>query len=216
MSATFMEGEVFMEKVDFKKSLKNLYAPSAKQFSRVHIPPLRYLMIDGAGDPNASQAYTDVIEALYGVAYSIKFASKTQVGRDYVVPPLEGLWWADDVSSFVQERKDEWYWAMMIMQPEWITPAMITEAVETVRRKKKLPALDLLRQEILDEGDSVQIMHVGPYEAEGPVLARLYNDYLPEHGLVPAGRHHEIYISDPRKVAAHQLKTVLRQPVKPR
>lgn len=104
----------------------------------------------------------------------------------------------------------------MIMQPEWIAPAMIGAAVEAVQNKKKLPALGLLRHGVLDEGDSVQIMHVGPYDAEGPVLARLYNDYLPEQGLVPAGRHHEIYISDPRKVAAHQLKTILRQPVKAR
>ncbi len=205
-----------MEKKDFRKELKHLYDPSAKDFSIVDVPPVRYLMIDGSGNPNVSKGYREAIEALYAVSYALKFASKKELGKDYVVPPLEGLWWADDMSLFANGTKDKWRWTMMIMQPEWITPTMIAKAIETVRVKKPIPGLSLLREEVLKEGRSVQIMQIGSYDDEAPVLARLHNEYLPQNGLVFNGKHHEIYIGDPRKTAPGKLKTVLRQPVKGR
>ena len=203
-----------MGKTDFRKELKNLYMPSAKEFSIVDVPPMRYLMVDGSGDPNTAPAYKDAVEALYAVSYTLKFMSKIELSKDYVVPPLEGLWWADDFSSFMEYRKDEWRWTAMIMQPEWITAAMIARSTEKARLKKPLPALDLLREEVLIEGPSVQILHIGSYAEEAPVLARMHHEYMHENGLGFNGKHHEIYLSDPRKTAATKLKTVLRQPVK--
>jgi hypothetical protein len=168
-----------MKKRDFRKELKHLYAPSARDFSIVDVPPMRYLAIDGCGDPNVSREYKEAIEALYAVSYTLKFISKKELDKDYVVPPLEGLWWADDMSVFASGTKDEWRWTMMIMQPGWITPALIAKAMETVRVKKPIPGLSLLREEVLKEGRSAQIMHIGSYADEAPVLARLHNAYLP-------------------------------------
>jgi len=202
-----------MEKIDFRKQLKHLYMPSTKAFSFVDVPPMRYLMVDGSGNPNTAGSHREAIEALYAVAYALKFAGKNEMGKDYVVPPLEGLWWADDMASYTSGDKDAWHWTMMIMQPDWITPAAIADAVRRVGLKKSLSALPLLRDEVLDEGRSVQIMHIGSYDDEAPTLARLHDEYLPQHGLVPNGRHHEIYIGDRRKAAPDKLKTVLRQPV---
>lgn len=205
-----------MEKTDFRKLRKELYSPSAKNFTIVDVPPMRYLMIDGAGNPNTSQDYKNALEALYAVSYTLKFISKSKHGKDYVIPPLEGLWWANDMSEFTTGNKDAWLWTMMIMQPDWITPEMIVGTIETVRRKSNKCSLPLLRQEALFEGRSVQIMHVGSYDDEAPVLARLHHEFMPHNGLNFNGKHHEIYISDPRKTAANKLKTVLRQPVKER
>jgi hypothetical protein len=204
-----------MTKIDFKKERRSLYAPTGNDFSLVDVPPMAFLMLDGSGDPNpnTSQEYADAIEALYAVAYTIKFSSKNELGRDYVVPPLEGLWSADDMSAFQRRAKHEWHWTMMIMQPDWITQDVVDAAIDQARRKKPLPALPLLRHEVFDEGRSVQIMHLGSYDAEGPVLARLHNDYMPRHGLIPHGRHHEIYLTDARKTAPEKLRTILRQPV---
>lgn len=196
-----------MEKIDFRKELKELYSPSSKAFSEIVVPPMNFLMVDGKGDPNTCKEYAQAIEALYSVAYTLKFASKKELGKDYTVPPLEGLWWADDMSDFMNAKKSKWRWTAMIMTPKWITPAMFASAVEAVREKKDPPALALLRLERFDEGRSVQIMHIGPYAEEGPVISRL-------HELVPNGKHHEIYLSDPRKTQAAKLKTVIRQPVK--
>lgn len=202
-----------MCKVDFKKTLKHLYAPSTTDFEIVEVPVMNYLMIDGHGNPNTAQEYKDALEAIYPVAYKLKFASKAQ-NRDYVVPPLEGLWWAEDMTSFAQRRKDDWDWTLMIMTPDWITRHQYDEATDTVRSVKNPAAIDKLRFETLAEGKCVQIMHVGSYDDEAPTLARLHDQWLPEHGLTETGKHHEIYISDPRKTAPEKLKTVLRQPVK--
>jgi hypothetical protein len=200
--------------VDYKKESKHLYRPSTKEFVTVDVPPMQFLMIDGHGDPNTAQEYKDAIEALYAVAYKLKFTSKRELGRNYVVPPLEGLWWADDMETFTVKRdKSAWDWTMMIMQPEWITHDMLNEAVGQVE-KKGLPALPKLRLETYHEGLAVQIMHVGSYDDEGPTLARMHHQFMPENGYEPAGKHHEIYLSDARKVAPEKLKTVLRQPVK--
>ena len=201
--------------LDYKKELKHLYRPSTKEFVVVDVPPMQFLMIDGHGDPNTAQEYADAVEALYAVAYKLKFMSKQEPGTNYVVPPLEGLWWAEDMETFTTHRdKSAWDWTMMIMQPEWITQEMFEQAVAQVAKKKDLPALPRLRLETYHEGPSAQIMHVGSYDDEGPVLARLHTEFIPENGYEEAGKHHEIYLSDPRKVAPEKLKTILRQPIR--
>ena len=203
-----------MAKVDFKKELRHLYLPSAKAFAVVDVPPMQFLMVNGHGDPNTAQEYKDAIEALFAVAYRIKFASKRELDRDYVVPPLEGLWWAEDMETFTTSRdKSAWDWTMMIMQPEWITGEMTSGAIEHVDRAKKLPALPKLRLESYHEGLAVQILHIGSYDDEGPVLHRMHHSFIPENGFQMTGKHHEIYLSDARKVAPEKLRTVLRQPV---
>lgn len=203
-----------MSKVDFKKTYKELYAPP-KKFALVDVPEMQFLMVDGHGDPNVAQEYQDALEALYAVAYKIKFASKKQLQRDYVVPPLEGLWWADDMASFSTARdKAQWDWTMMIMTPEWITAEIFATALEQVRKSKDPAALDKVRLESYHEGLSVQILHVGSYDDEGPTLQKLHEEYLPQNGLVENGKHHEIYLGDPRRVAPDKLKTILRQPVR--
>ena len=202
-----------MTKTDFKKELKHLYNPP-KRFAVVDVPPMQYLMVDGHGDPNTAQAYTDAVEALYAVAYKLKFASKKTLDKDYVVPPLEGLWWAADMKKFTTSRdKSAWDWTMMIMQPEWITQEMLEGAAEQAAKSKGLPALALLRLETYHEGLAVQIMHVGSYEDEAPTLHRMHQEFIPENGYRMAGKHHEIYLGDPRRTAPEKLRTVLRQPV---
>ena len=211
-----------MSKVDFKKDLKHLYQPPSREFVAVDVPPMNYLMIDGHGDPNTAPAYQEAIEALYAVAYKLKFMSKKELGRDYVVPPLEGLWWAANMDAFTVARdKSAWDWTMMIMQPEWITQEMFESAVAQVKEQKDLPALSdgqprglPLRLETYHEGLCLQILHTGSYEDEAPVLEGLHHEFMPQNGYVPAGKHHEIYLSDPRRVAPDRLKTVPRQPVR--
>lgn len=203
-----------MPKIDFKKELKELYRPSAKAFSIVEVPAMNFLMIDGAGDPNTSQAYQDALQALYGVSYPLKFMSQQELGRDYVVMPLEGLWWAEDMETFTAESdKNAWLWTAMIMQPEWITEDMVERAVARVREKEDSPALEQLRFQVFDEGLSAQILYVGPYADEGPTIARLHA-FIAENGYELHGKHHEIYLSDPRRTAPEKLKTVIRQPVR--
>ena len=202
-----------MPKTDFKKEWKHLYRPSAKEFVVVDVPPMNFLMIDGHGDPNTAQEYQDAVEALYGVAYKLKFMSKKEKGMDYIVPPMEGLWWVENVEEFTTENKSTWDWTMMIMQPEWITQEMFEEALKQVEKKKNPPALSRLRLEVYHEGLAVQIMHIGPYDAEAPTIARMHT-FIDENGYEPTGKHHEIYLGDPRKVAPEKLKTVLRQPVR--
>lgn len=181
----------------------------------VDVPEIAYLMIDGTGDPNTATSYRDAVEALYAVSYTLKFASRKHLDRDYVVGPLEGLWSAADPLSFRQRAKDEWQWTMMIVQPDWITGEMVAEATVTTAAKKDLCAIPLLRHERYCEGRSVQILHIGSYDDETTVLARLHDEFMPTHGLTFNGRHHEIYLSDPRKTVPDKLKTILRQPVRP-
>ena len=205
-----------MTKVNLTAALKHLYRPSTT-FEIVEVPPLTYLMYDGSGNPNTAPAYTHALESLYPVAYAIKFLSKQHLGRDYVVPPLEGLWWSSDWSNFTTQRNKElWQWTMMILLPEWIPPDLYDQALQAVRRKKPHLLVDGLRMESYHEGRCVQIMHHGAYDDEGPVLARLHQEWLPTHGYRERGKHHEIYLSDPRRVPSSKLKTVLRQPIQPR
>lgn len=204
-----------MEKYDLRKALKGLYTAPRGTFALVDVPPLNYLAIEGEGNPNTAPAYAKAIEALYASAYTLKFMSKAQLGRDYVVPPLEGLWWADDMDDFIIRRKDRWRWRMMIAVPDFVDAAMAFAALDKAKAKKPLPGLDRVSFERLEEGAAVQGLHIGSYDDEGPMLEALHKRFLPESGLVPTGRHHEIYLSDPRRTPPEKLKTILRQPVKP-
>jgi hypothetical protein len=201
-----------MEKVDFKRTLKHLYRPE-KKFELIEVPTMQFIMVDGHGDPNTSQEYADAVAALYAVAYKLKFISKKALAKDYVVPPLEGLWWAEDMDTFVTRDKSAWDWTMMIMTPDWIDDNMFADAVAEARQAKNPAALDKVRLERYSEGLSVQVMHIGSYDDEAPTIAALHNEFIPENGLTESGHHHEIYLSDPRRVAPDKLKTVLRQPV---
>lgn len=201
---------------DLKKQLPS-YTARRSRFDVIAVPPLTYLMIDGHGDPNTSPAYADALATLYPVAYTLKFLSRNELGRDHVVMPLEALWWSDDMASFTSSRdKSTWSWTVMILTPEWITGEHVATAVVTVAKKRGddgAPALDRLRHDSLDEGLVVQTLHVGPYDDEGPVLAEMHGDVIPAQGLAMTGRHHEIYLGDPRRAAPERLRTILRQPV---
>jgi hypothetical protein len=200
-------------KVDLKKQIPTYAAPHGR-FEIVAVPPMRYLVIDGAGDPNTSQACADALATLYPVAYALKFLSKRELDRDYVVMPLEALWWADDMAAFTAARdKGRWQWTAMILVPEWIDDAQVDFALQTVRVKGIAPALAALRVDMLDEGLCVQTLHIGPYDEEGPVLEAMHAAFIPEQGMRMTGRHHEIYLSDPRRAAPEKLRTILRQPV---
>jgi hypothetical protein len=201
------------DRVDLKKSLDS-YQARRGQFRILDVPDLRYLMVDGHGDPNSSPAFTDAVEALYPVAYTLKFASKRELGRDYVVPPLEGLWWAADPESFTVARdKSRWDWTLMLLVPDWVGDELVTAAVEKVAAKNRPARLDDLRVELLAEGRCVQTLHVGSFDDEADVLARLHHEFVPDNGLRLTGTHHEIYLSDFRRVAPEKQRTILRQPV---
>jgi hypothetical protein len=200
---------------DVKRELKPLYGPVNRDWELIEVPAQRFVAVDGRGDPNLAPAYTEAVEALYALAYAIKFAARRGIGRDLVVAPLEGLWYADDPAAFAAGDKSSWSWTMLISQPDWVTDAFITEVLTATAAKKKLPALARVRIESLDEGLSAQLLHVGSYDDEAPALARLHGSFLAEHGLRENGRHHEVYLGDPRRTSPDKLKTVLRQPVAP-
>ncbi len=201
------------DKTDFKKTM-DAYQAHRGRFRILDVPDLRYLMVDGHGDPNTSPAFAAAVEALYPVAYQLKFASKRDLGRDYVVPPLEGLWWAEDMESFTGARDtSQWDWTMMLMVPDWIDQAMFTTAVAQAGAKKRPARLGDVRLAELSEGSCVQTLHVGSFDDEADVLARMHHEFIPGHGLRLVGKHHEIYLSDFRRVAPEKQRTVLRQPV---
>lgn len=200
-----------MEKVDFKKEYSTLYKPAAGKIVIVQVPVFNFLMIDGQGDPNITQTYREAIEALYAVAYTLKFQCKKQ-GPDYTVMPLEGLWYGESEEIFLQTHKDRWQWTMMIMQPAIIDEAMVEEAKMAATKKKTLPALPLMRFQAYDEGTAAQLLYVGPYSQEHQTIMRLHH-FIGEQGYNLRGCHHEIYLNDPRKTAPEKLKTILRQPV---
>jgi hypothetical protein len=202
-----------MDKMDFKKLL-DCYQAESHIFRIIDIPRMQYLMIDGHGDPNTSQEFQDAITALYPVAYKLKFASKQELGKDYVVMPLEGLWWAKDMSTFTSARdKSQWDFTLMIMQPEWITKDMFDAAVKKVAEKDPPRRLSSVRFEILEEDKCVQTLHVGSFDDETAILKQMHEEFIPQHGLSMTQKHHEIYFSDFRKVTADKLRTLLRQPV---
>lgn len=202
-----------MEKTDFKKMMKALYAPTTKDFVLVEVPKMQFVKVDGQGDPNKAEEYQKGLNWIYSVSYALKFASKADLGRDYAVMPLEALWWAEDTDDFVARNKDSWRWTQMIMTPDFITREMFDTAVENTRKKLgEQPAS--LRFEPFDEGLSAQILHVGSYDDEAPTIKRLHEEFIPQRGLTENGLHHEIYLSDPRKTEPAKLKTILRHPVR--
>lgn len=199
-------------KADLKKTTPG-YAARHGRFEVIELPPQRYLMIDGFGDPNTAQEYADALATLYPTAYALKFFSKRELGRDYTVPPLEALWWAEDMTAFTSARdKSQWHWTVMLLLPDWIVDEHVSDAASSASGKGA-PLIDRLRCERLDEGLCVQTLHIGSYDDEGPVLEEMHERFIPGNGLRPAGRHHEIYLSDPRRMAPAKLKTILRQPV---
>lgn len=200
-------------KIDFKKELKELYAPSAKEISVVKVPKLNFLSIEGKGDPNTSQEYKEAVEALFPVAFKIKFTVKKELGQDYAVMPLEGLWWAADMNKFSANDKNAWLWESLIMQPSFITQKIFQKAVDEVKAKKDLPGLAKIKFITLEEGFSAQILYVGSYSEEKNTIEKLHA-FIKEKGGSLTQKHHEIYLSDPRKTAPEKLKTIIRQPFK--
>ena len=201
-----------MQKIDIKKELKHLYQPSAKEVVQVDVPALRFLMIDGEGDPNTSQHYAQAVEALFTVSYAVKFmVKKGPVATDYAVMPLEGLWWADDMTSFATNEKSRWKWTMMIMQPNFVDIEVLHGAIAEVKNRKALPAINKLRIETFTEGLCTQVLHIGPFNDEGPTIQRVHAFILARSSL--AGKHHEIYLSDIRRADPAKWKTVIRQPM---
>jgi len=202
-----------MKKIDFKKELKYLYKPSAKKVEFIKVPEMNFLMIDGKGNPNTSKEFSDAVETLFSLSYTIKFMiKKGEMQIDYGVLPLEGLWWTDDMSKFSVEAKDDWKWTVMIMQPEFVTDEIINEAIEKVKIKKNLPALAKVRFEKFNEGKAAQTLHIGPFTEEGPTIEKVHN-LIKDNGFKLSGKHHEIYLSDIRRAAPEKWKTVIRQPV---
>jgi len=202
-----------MAKIDYKKELKHLYHPSTKKIELVKVPAMRFLMIDGEGDPNTSPAFQEAVEALYSLSYALKFmVKKGTIGIDYGVMPLEGLWWAEDMAAFSVEDKTGWQWTLMIMQPDFITSEMVDEAIRQVKVKKNPAALPRVRFAPYEEGEAVQTLHIGPFSEEGPTVERVHT-FIDEEGLRRLGKHHEIYLSDIRRAAPEKWKTVIRQPV---
>ena len=203
-------------KIDLRKELKHLYNPPAQQVVTVDVPALNVLMIDGKGDPNTALDYQQAVEALFGLAYGLKFAAK-KAGHDFAVMPLEGLWWMDEMGEKYGDvdftaDKSRWLWTMLMVQPDVVTGAMVEAATAELRKKKNLPALDKVRFETFHEGLCAQIMHIGSYSAEKPTIDRLHA-YIDEHGYQLSGKHHEIYVGDPRRTAPEKLRTVIRQPM---
>lgn len=201
-----------MSKIDYKKEMKDLYKPSKVQIVSVKVPKLNFLMVDGKGDPNKAKEYQDAIETLYAMSYKIKFISKKENGNDFVVMPLEGLWWSDDMATFSPGQKDDWKWTAMIMQPDVIDTKMFEIALKEVKAKKDLPSLSKIRFESYEEGLSAQVMYLGAYTDEAPTIAKIHK-YIKKEGYKLTKKHHEIYLSDPRRVAPEKLKTIIRQPM---
>lgn len=203
-----------MEKLDLKKKWKHLYQPTAGAPVAVDVPPLKYLMVDGMGDPNNSSEFQQAVEALYSLSYTLKFSlKKSPKPKDWGVMPLEGLWWAEDAGAFYDIPKERWHWTAMILQPDFITDAQMNAAFDEVRRKKNLAALDKVRFETLEEGKTVQILYLGPFSEERETIERMHG-FIYAAGKKLWGRHHEIYLSDPRRTAPAKLRTILRQPMR--
>lgn len=198
------------EKIDFRKELGAFYKASAKAPATLVVPEFNFLMIDGAGDPNRSPAFPEAVEALFSVSYTARFMHRKASGVDYAVMPLEGLWWADDMSRFSVEDKSDWRWTLMIMQPPMVTPPLIEAAIAAVRDRKGGGALDRLRFVPFAEGRCAQILHLGPFSEEGPTVERLHR-HVDALGA-RTGKHHEIYLSDIRRADPAKWKTIIRQP----
>ncbi|MGJ8527153.1 GyrI-like domain-containing protein [Maritalea sp.] len=210
-----------MDKLDFKKSDKVFYSGKVGRFDVLDVPAMQYLMIDGEGGP-VGASYPPSIAALYGLSYGLKFYSKQQLEKDYVVCPMQALWWADDMDTFITREKSAWKWTVMIRQPDWISQNDFAQILETTivktAKKKDAPTdesyLRAVRLQTMTEGQVVQVLHVGSYDDEGPILQKMHHEFIPQNGFEMVGKHHEIYLGDPRKVVPEKLKTILRQPVR--
>jgi hypothetical protein len=204
-----------MAKIDFKKKYKALYNQKGNTITIVDVPELQYLTVDGKGDPNTSLDFSDSMQTLYSLAYTIKFAvKKKKPSRDYSVMPSEGLWWMEDMASFTVERKNEWLWTLMILQPDFITQNDLDRAVDVLEKKKPNRLLRNVKLVAFNEGKSAQLLYIGSFADEGATIQKLHT-HIQEHGYITNGKHHEIYFSDPRKTAPSKLKTIIRQPIRP-
>ncbi len=201
-----------MEKIDYKKVLKELYRSSAKRVVEIDVPKMNFLMIDGKGAPG-SQEHKDAIETLYSVAYTLKFMIRNEKEIDYGVPPLEGLWWAEDLSDFVNDNRDNWEWRMVIMQPKLVNKSLFKKAVFQVKEKKNLVAIDRVYFDAFEEGKCAQTLHLGPFSEEGPTIKRVHS-FILDGGKKIIGKHHEIYLNDYRRTKPENLKTIIRQPMR--
>jgi hypothetical protein len=202
-----------MQKIDYKQKLSPFYKASTKEVVEVDVPAMNFLVLDGEGDPNHAPAYAEAVETLFTLAYTLKFMVKKAGEVDYGVMPLEGLWWADDMKDFGLKDKSDWKWTMMIMQPEVITRELVSRAMIDVQKKKNLPAIAKVRFESFTEGRCAQLMHIGPFSAEGPNIAKVH-DFIEASGHALAGKHHEIYLSDIRRSDPSKWKTIIRQPMR--
>ncbi len=204
-----------INKIDYKKELKHLYTPSHKQPEIIDVPEMKFIMLNGEGNPNTSEDYQNAIQVLYGLSYTLKFMFKKDPDQpfDYTVLPLEGLWYADDYQDFKNNNKDKWKWTAMIMQPDKVTNEMFAQAKKELIKKKNPPAIDKAYLQSFHESTSAQIMHIGPYDAELPTIEKLHN-FIQENGYIFNGEHHEIYLGDPRRSAPGKLKTIIRHPIK--
>lgn len=200
---------------DVKKDRKDLYQPGSADFVEVDVPPATYLAADGHGDPNTAPAYAAAVGALYAAGYATRSALKARTGDDFVVGPLEGLWTSADPAAFTARAKADWDWTMLLPLPGAVDADDVARGLAAAAASKPELPVDGVRLLRLHEGRSLQILHVGPYDDEGPALARLHDEVLPSRGLTWNGPHHEIYLGDPRRTAPARLRTVLRQPVRP-
>lgn len=201
-----------MPKLDLKREWKELYS-APREPALIKVPPLNYAMIDGDGDPNNSPLFVENTQALYAISFALKFALKKSDKGDYAVMPLEGLWWMKANKKYDPADRANWLWTLMIVQPPPVTRVFFNKALEQVQAKKGLAALDRVRFEKLNEGRAVQLLHIGPYSAEEPNLKRI-REFMAANGYKHGGKHHEIYLGDPRRAEPEKLKTILRQPVK--
>ncbi len=200
-----------MSKLDLRKELKQFYTARKKPVI-IDVPLGKFLTITGRGEPGG-EAYQAALNALYSVAYTVKFKSKKE-GRDFTVMTLESLWWWDMPATMLTEAppREEWNWKSMIRQPDFMTKEMVEAAKEEAKSKKGLKEVDNVVLEVFEEGLSAQIMHVGPYSEEGPTIDRLHA-FIAENGYMMRGLHHEIYLSDPRRTAPERWRTIIRQPI---
>ena len=199
--------------IDFKKQFKAWYTPSINSPEVVEVPPIQYLMVNGKGNPNTSKQFELAVGALYSVFYTVKFdRKKLGIGPDFSSGPLQGLWWMGDNTSFDAKKKDDWLWTLMMWLPDFVTKQDVATALAGLRIKKPNPLYDALRLDVFNEGKVVQIMHIGPYSAEGPTVELLHR-FATEEGYALRGKHHEIYLGDPRRAKPEKLRTIIRHPI---
>lgn len=201
-------------RIDLKRDHRQLYQPASADWSELEVPPIHYLAVDGHGDPNSAPRYAAAVSALFTTAYAVRHALRARTGLELVVGPLEGLWTSAHPSSFVDRRKDDWDWTMLIPLPGAVTTEDVEGGRAAAYRKKPALPVPEVQLRTITEGRCLQILHVGSYDDEGPTLARLHDELMPQLGVTFNGPHHEIYLGDPRRAAPHRLRTVLRQPIR--